>query len=51
MIEKKCPECKKLIIIDFIENNNEGNYYCSNCDIIFNKQGLIITDFDNLGKV
>lgn len=33
-IETKCPECKKLITVDF---DNDGNdfFYCSKCNIYF----------------
>ncbi|KKM72889.1 hypothetical protein LCGC14_1416080, partial [marine sediment metagenome] len=34
VFETKCPKCGKLITIDFIVDD-EGDFYCSNCNITF----------------
>ena len=39
--ERKCPECKKLLTIDFVDNNDMGTFYCCDCNIYLDEKGNV----------
>ncbi len=46
--ERKCPKCKKLLTIDFFDDD-EGEFYCSDCMIYLDDKGHIFMYVDEIG--
>lgn len=45
--ERKCPKCKKLITVDFLDDDDdEGDFHCGNCAIVFSHKYIILHDFN-----